>query len=62
MVSKDYIICPHCKKQHTQNVVIGTSGLINYCGREFSFTCDRCGNEVYGEMEVTIKYKTRKTY
>ena len=62
MVSKDCVICPHCKKNYTKNKVMGTSGLVNYCGSEFSFTCDSCGKEIYGFMEVTIKYKTRKSY
>lgn len=62
MVSKDAIICPHCKKEHNKYRAMGTSGLVNYCGSEFSFTCDKCGKEIYGIMEVTIKYKTRKTY
>ncbi len=62
MVSKDAIICPHCKREHNKHKAMGTSGLVNYCGSEFSFTCDKCGKEIYGTMEVTIKYKTRKTY
>ena len=62
MVSKEAIICPHCKKEHSKNRAMGTSDLVNYCGSDFSFTCDRCGKDIYGFMEVTIKYRTRKHY
>lgn len=62
MKSNDAIICPHCKKNHNKHKAMGTSGLVNYCGSEFSFTCDKCGKEIYGTMEVKITYITRKTH
>ena len=62
MVSKENVICPHCKKEHNKHKVIGTSGLINYYGSTFSMTCDKCGKDFYGEYTVEIKYRTRKTY
>ena len=62
MTSKDGVICPHCKKTHNKHKVIGTTGLINCFGSEFSMTCDRCGKDFFGKYEVIIKYKTRKNY
>ena len=58
MVSKDYVICPHCKKNHSKNKAMGATGLVNYCGSEFSFTCDKCGKDIYGTMEVIVFPKT----
>lgn len=60
--SKESIICPHCGKQHNKHIAIGTTGLINMFGSEFSMTCNRCEKDFYGRFEVEIKYKTRKTY
>ena len=62
MVSKESIICPHCKNEIDKHKAIGKSGLINYCGSEFSMTCPKCDEDFYGEYEVTIKYRTRKNY
>ena len=62
MVSKDEIVCPYCKKGHSKYRVIGSSGLVNCFGSEFSMTCDRCGKDFYGEYVVDIRYKTRKNY
>lgn len=60
MVSKDSVICPFCKKEHSKNKAIGTSGLINYNGSECFITCDKCGEEFRCVYEVQIKYKTSK--
>ena len=62
MVSKESVICPHCKKNYSKHRVIGTTGLINHCGSTFSIICDRCGKCFYGEYTVEIKYRTRKNY
>lgn len=60
MISKDYVICPYCKKENSKNKAIGTSGLINYVGSERSVTCNKCGKEFRCVYEVSIKYKTSK--
>lgn len=63
MTSKDYVICPFCKKEkkeHSKNKAIGTSGLINYAGSEHYITCDKCGKDFRCTYEVQIKYKTSK--
>lgn len=60
VVSMKNVICPHCKAMHNKNIVLGNSGLINYCGYEKYVTCDRCSKEFKCIMDVTIKYKTQK--
>lgn len=62
MVSEECVICPHCKAERSRNDAIGISGLINYCGSEFSLKCKKCGKDFYGEYTVKIKYRTRKNY
>lgn len=60
MISKEYVICPFCKKVHSKNKAIGISGLINYAGSECSITCEKCGKDFRCVYEVQIKYKTSK--
>jgi hypothetical protein len=60
MISKDYVICPFCKRKHSKNKATGTSGLINHIGSECSIICDKCGKEFRCVYEVQIKYKTSK--
>lgn len=59
-VSNEKVICPYCKKEHSKNKVIGTSGLINYCGSEMTIACEKCGKDFICNYIVSIKYKTTK--
>lgn len=60
MISKEYIICPYCKSNHSKGIVIGQSGIINIFGTERSITCRNCNKDFTCEVEVKITYKTRK--
>lgn len=60
MISKEYVICPFCRKELSKNKAIGTSGLINYAGSECFITCEKCGRDFRCVYEVQIKYKTMK--
>ena len=60
MISKDSIICPYCKKEHTKSLVLGTSGVINIFGTERELECTKCGKSFRCEVEVKITYKTKK--
>ena len=60
MISKEFVICPFCKKTHNKHKAIGTSGLINYAGSERGITCEKCGKEFVCVYEVEIRYKTSK--
>ncbi len=35
-VSKESVICPYCKKEHSKHKAICKSGLINFCGSEIT--------------------------
>lgn len=59
-VSKDSVICPYCKNENKKRVMIGSSGLVNYCGTERAIICDKCGKEFNCEMIVELKFKTSK--
>ena len=60
MVSNEFVICPYCKYANLKNVVLGSSGLINVSGTERTVGCRKCGKEFSCEVQVNIRYKTRK--
>lgn len=60
MVSEIYVVCPYCRKTHSKNKAIGTTGLINYGGGEISLVCEKCGKDFRCSYEVRIRYKTSK--
>lgn len=59
-VSKEYVICPYCKKENLPYKVTGSTGQINYNGMTKGYTCARCGKEFECEMIVSLTFKTRK--
>lgn len=62
MVSKDYVICPYCKKKHSKTKAIGTSGVVCFNGSELTVECDKCGKDFYVEYEVSYTFRTRKEF
>lgn len=60
MVSREFVICPYCKADNLKNIVLGSSGLVNVGGTERMVECRKCGEEFSCEVQVDIKYKTRK--
>ena len=60
MVSNDFVICPFCKAKNLKNTVLVASGLVNIYGTERAVECRKCGKEFSCEVEVKIRYKTRK--
>lgn len=59
-VSKESVICPYCKHEHSKNKAIGTSGIVNYYGSELTVTCDICKKNFHVEYEVQFKFRTSK--
>lgn len=62
MVSKEGVICPHCKALNSKSKAVGTSGTVLLNGSSFFTTCVKCGKEFYGTYDVCITYRTRKQY
>lgn len=60
MVSDKFVVCPYCKAGNLRNVVLGASGLVNVSGTERVVQCRKCGKEFSCEVQVNIKYRTRK--
>lgn len=59
-IDNDCIICPYCGAEHNKHLLMGNSGLVNYCGSEKYMSCRKCGKSFDCKMEVIIRYKTRK--
>jgi|GEM_PF-3478960 len=58
--SKDFIICPHCKREHGKSIVLGSSGLINIFGTTAQLECIQCGKEFDVKVNVGITFTTKK--
>ena len=63
MVSKEAVICPFCKYEHSIMKALGTTGLVCYDGETGkTITCNKCGKDFICDYEVSYKFRTRKYY
>jgi len=54
------LVCPHCKALNNRMNVLGTTGLVNYSGMNVSVDCTICKKTFNCDVEVSIKFTTRK--
>lgn len=54
------LICPYCKKLNNRFNVLGTTGLVNYSGMNVSVDCAICKKTFDCDVEVSIKFTTKK--
>ena len=57
---KEVPVCPYCKSENNKTKAIGSMGLVNYNGMEISMECSSCGKYFECDVEVSIKFTTRK--